>query len=63
LTIDKNLVNIKSRFYVIELWLRIRIFYCPIKDPQLRGADSIAITMIDNMEYIHTMYIITTRKY
>jgi hypothetical protein len=23
----------------------------------------IAITMIDNMEYKHTMYIITTRKY
>jgi hypothetical protein len=24
---------------------------------------NIAITMIDNMEYKHTMYIITTRKY
>jgi hypothetical protein len=27
---------------------------------QIRG---IAIIMIDNMEYKHTMYIITTRKY
>ena len=43
----------------IRIRIRIRILYWPIKDPQ-RG---IAITMIDNMEYIHTMYIITTKKY